>query len=114
MKPKMWIDSIRFDDERYPLGRPTNTGEGPTPLLRRIFVLQDERDWEKEAAKAGNPKSSDNPYYAPEYGGPDNYADIKFNDEEDFTIEYVGGSEKFFALLERTLQETKEEMGYGR
>ena len=103
----MWFDSIRFDDERYPLGRPANRSKGEKGMVR-VFVFQDEKDWEKEAAKAGNPKSSDNPYYAPEHGGPDNYADIKFNDEN-FTIEYVAGSKKFFGMLERTLQEIKED-----
>ena len=107
----LWMDAISYDDPRYPLGRPQDLDENELDVIR-VFVLNDETDWEDKAAAEGNPKSGDNPYYAPEHGGPDNWADIRVN-EEDYTIEYVAGSRKFFTMLERTLQETKEEMNYG-
>ena len=106
MQLGIWFDSVSFDDERYPLGRPANTGEGEKGMTR-VFVVKDEKDWEKETAEAENPKSVDNPYYAPEHGDPDNYADIKFNDEN-WTIEYFAGSEKFFNMIQQELDEILE------
>ena len=95
----LFMDEVTYKDPKFPLGRPVDMGNGEA---FRIFIVQDEYDWQEKSANEGKPKGPDNPYYAPKHGGPDNYADVTFDDDD---IVYVAGSKKFFNMLKNKLEE---------
>ena len=76
MRHGYFIDMIYMDDPKFPKGRPWHINARTGRY--RIFPQQNETDWSIEQEKAGTPKSTDNPYYAPR-DNPDEYADFMVN-----------------------------------
>ena len=101
---RYFIDKITYKYPEFPLGRPVDISDKGE--ANRVFIFQDELDWIEKTKAEGNPKSGDNPYYAPEHGPPDNYVDIKSSDGG-YTIEYVAGSKKLFNTLLKEMEEVQ-------
>jgi len=101
-----FVDSVDYDDPRFPMGRPASS-ERNLPV-RRFFIFQDEMDWEANEIKEGRQKSADNPYIAPNWK-PEEYADVEFHNFEPY-IKYIAGDKDFFNMLEDLMEQAEKEV----